>query len=129
MRARIFAEENRKWLTLAAVAFGLFMIMLDNTVVAVLSEMTRTPLRNASGGKDHWGHTSALLLGAVRGNAVSGGTDGLLESMPMDLATGQLDPKGALCKYDNLCAGLLELVGVDPEEWLPGVVPFRGARV
>ncbi len=35
MRARIFAEENRKWLTLAAVAFGLFMIMLDNTVVNV----------------------------------------------------------------------------------------------
>jgi len=35
MRARIFAEENRKWLTLAAVSFGLFMIMLDNTVVNV----------------------------------------------------------------------------------------------
>jgi EmrB/QacA subfamily drug resistance transporter len=35
VRARIFAEENRKWWTLAAVAFGLFMIMLDNTVVNV----------------------------------------------------------------------------------------------
>ena len=35
MRARIFAEENRKWFTLAAVSFGLFMIMLDNTVVNV----------------------------------------------------------------------------------------------
>jgi EmrB/QacA subfamily drug resistance transporter len=35
LRARIFAEENRKWWTLAAVAFGLFMIMLDNTVVNV----------------------------------------------------------------------------------------------
>ena len=31
----MFAEENRKWWTLAAVAFGLFMIMLDNTVVNV----------------------------------------------------------------------------------------------
>jgi EmrB/QacA subfamily drug resistance transporter len=29
------APENRKWWTLAAVAFGLFMIMLDNTVVNV----------------------------------------------------------------------------------------------
>src|SRR3712207_6761572 len=28
-------ETHRKWLTLAAVAFGLFMIMLDNTVVNV----------------------------------------------------------------------------------------------
>ena len=39
MRARVLAtvlaEENRKWWTLAAVAFGLFMIMLDNTVVNV----------------------------------------------------------------------------------------------
>ena len=35
MRARLFAPDNRKWWTLAAVAFGLFMIMLDNTVVNV----------------------------------------------------------------------------------------------
>ena len=35
MRARILAPENRKWLTLGAVAFGLFMIMLDNTIVNV----------------------------------------------------------------------------------------------
>jgi EmrB/QacA subfamily drug resistance transporter len=35
MRAKLFAEENKKWWTLAAVAFGLFMIMLDNTVVNV----------------------------------------------------------------------------------------------
>ena len=39
MRARLAAalvdEENRKWWTLFAVSFGLFMIMLDNTVVNV----------------------------------------------------------------------------------------------
>jgi EmrB/QacA subfamily drug resistance transporter len=35
MKARIFDPETRKWWTLAAVAFGLFMIMLDNTVVNV----------------------------------------------------------------------------------------------
>ena len=35
MRARLFTPENRKWWTLVAVAFGLFMIMLDNTVVNV----------------------------------------------------------------------------------------------
>lgn len=102
--------------------------LLDSVVVAVISEMTRTPLRNASGGKDHWGHTSALLLGAVRGGAVSGATDHLLESMPMQLSTGEVSASGELCKYDNLAAGLLELVGVDPGEWLPGVTPFRGAH-
>ena len=35
MRTRLVTEENKKWWTLAAVAFGLFMIMLDNTVVNV----------------------------------------------------------------------------------------------
>jgi EmrB/QacA subfamily drug resistance transporter len=39
VRARILAslvdEEHRKWWTLVAVAFGLFMIMLDNTIVNV----------------------------------------------------------------------------------------------
>src|SRR5437773_9229561 len=35
MRARILAEENRKWWTLGALSFALFMIMLDNTVVNV----------------------------------------------------------------------------------------------
>src|SRR5438105_6237371 len=35
MKARLFAAENKKWWTLAAVSFGLFMIMLDNTIVNV----------------------------------------------------------------------------------------------
>src|SRR5438477_7056643 len=35
MRARILAPEFRKWWTLGAVSFGLFMIMLDNTIVNV----------------------------------------------------------------------------------------------
>ena len=42
MRARLFTAANRKWWTLGAVAFGLFMIMLDNTVVNVaLPSMAR----------------------------------------------------------------------------------------
>src|SRR5438034_1267327 len=35
MRAGLFTAENRKWWTLGAVSFGLFMIMLDNTIVNV----------------------------------------------------------------------------------------------
>ncbi len=35
MTPSLFAGERRKWWTLAAVAFGLFMIMIDNTVVNV----------------------------------------------------------------------------------------------
>src|SRR6478672_1041949 len=35
MFERLVTEDNKKWWTLAAVSFGLFMIMLDNTVVNV----------------------------------------------------------------------------------------------
>ena len=35
MRQRFVTPENKKWWTLGAVAVGLFMIMLDNTVVNV----------------------------------------------------------------------------------------------
>jgi EmrB/QacA subfamily drug resistance transporter len=35
MRQRFVTEENKKWWTLGAVSVGLFMIMLDNTVVNV----------------------------------------------------------------------------------------------
>ena len=39
MKARLvevaLAPEDRKWWTLLSVSFGLFMIMLDNTVVNI----------------------------------------------------------------------------------------------
>jgi EmrB/QacA subfamily drug resistance transporter len=44
VRAGLYTEENRKWWTLAAVAFGLFMIMLDNTVVNVALPSIRADL-------------------------------------------------------------------------------------
>src|SRR5919198_3839087 len=49
MRAKILAsfldEEHRKWWTLVAVAFGLFMIMLDNTVVNVALKSIQDDLK------------------------------------------------------------------------------------
>ena len=44
MRARLVNDDNRKWWTLAAVSFGLFMIMLDNTVVNVALPSIRSDL-------------------------------------------------------------------------------------
>jgi EmrB/QacA subfamily drug resistance transporter len=44
MVARLFAPEFRKWWTLFAVSFGLFMIMLDNTVVNVALPSIREDL-------------------------------------------------------------------------------------
>jgi EmrB/QacA subfamily drug resistance transporter len=48
VRARVLAvlsaEENRKWWTLFAVSFGLFMIMLDNPVVNVALQTIKSDL-------------------------------------------------------------------------------------
>src|SRR5512132_1071380 len=44
VRARLFTPETRKWWTLLAVSFGLFMIMLDNTVVNVALPSIRAGL-------------------------------------------------------------------------------------
>jgi EmrB/QacA subfamily drug resistance transporter len=104
VKARIFADENRKWWTLGALAFALFMIMLDNTVVNValpsiqrdlgigLSELEWTVNAYAltfavlmlTGGKlaDYFGRRRIFLLGLavftlaslVCGLATSGGT-------------------------------------------------------
>jgi EmrB/QacA subfamily drug resistance transporter len=41
---RFVTEENKKWWTLAAVSVGLFMIMLDNTVVNVALPQIRSSL-------------------------------------------------------------------------------------
>ena len=103
--------------------------MLDDTVVVVISEMTRSPQLNGAGGKDHWGHTSAMLLGAVKGNMVSGATDELLESEPVDLDTGEVTESGQLNQYDNFVAGVLDMLEVDSDEWLPGVRPFKAAHL
>jgi len=101
--------------------------MIDETVVLVLSEMSRTPRLNATAGKDHWPFTSALVIGAgVAGGRTVGGTDDRLVGLPVDLATGAVDPAGRALLPENLVAGVLELAGADPSPWLPGVEPLRG---
>ena len=42
LSGRLVAPENKRWWTLAAVSLGLFMIMLDATVVNVALPAIRT---------------------------------------------------------------------------------------
>src|SRR5262249_37128745 len=44
MAARLFRDQNRAWWTLVDVSFGLFLIMLDNTVVNVALPSIRADL-------------------------------------------------------------------------------------
>lgn len=95
--------------------------MIDETVVAVISEMGRTPLLNETGGKDHWPVTSTILMGAgVAGGQAIGGTSKLLEGLPVDFETGAInETAGQNIQYSNLTAGILQLVGVDSTAYLP----------
>lgn len=89
--------------------------LADETVIAVVSEMGRTPWLTATGGKDHWPFTSVMLLGAgVAGGRVVGSYDADLYG---ETRLGVAD----------LGTTLLELCGVDPGEagvsgGIPGVI-------
>lgn len=101
--------------------------MADDTLVILISEMTRTPKLNSRAGKDHWPHCSALLFGAgFPTQRRFGGTDDYVVSQKCDLASGEVTESGQLLKYDNFVAGLLSGMDIDPEEWFPGVTPFTG---
>src|SRR6476646_6765985 len=65
MRARIFAPENRQWWTLAAVTFGLFMIMLDNTVVNVALPSMQDDLGISQSGLEWVVNAYALTFGVL----------------------------------------------------------------
>jgi hypothetical protein len=92
----------------------------EDTTVAVISEMSRTPRLNDDMGKDHWPVTSALLLGAgVKGNQVLGGTDDQMQALPVDMATGQVHQSGVDLAASSFAAGVLHAVGVDPAPWFP----------
>ena len=68
MRAKILAsfldDEHRKWWTLVAVSFGLFMIMLDNTVVNVALKSIQDDL-NVSISSLEWVVNAYFLTFAV----------------------------------------------------------------
>jgi hypothetical protein len=101
--------------------------LLEETTVVVLSEMGRTPLRNAAAGKDHWTWTSAMLVGSgVRGGQAVGGWTDALTGTSVDLATGKAAGAGVRLLPAHLGATILALADVDPAEF---VDPTVGAAI
>lgn len=103
--------------------------LLSSTTVVVMSEMGRTPKLNAptmNAGKDHWPTTSAMVLGAGVKPGAYGGTDDLLNARKVNLTTGAAQDDGVQLRYDNFAAGVLKLIGIEPQEWLPDVTPMQG---
>lgn len=101
--------------------------LLEDTVIAVVSEMGRTPKLNGDAGKDHWPVTSAMLIGTeIGGGRVLGATNAQLGGRNVDLETGGVDGEGSPLRHGNFAAGVLEQVGVDPADYLGSVTPLRG---
>jgi len=101
----------------------------DETIVVVISEMTRTPLINSDGGKDHWPNTSALLMGGGLdgGRVLGGSSQDTLDALPVNLESGLLDPSSdQLITYGSFAAGVLHAAGIDASEYLPGEGVLHG---
>jgi uncharacterized protein (DUF1501 family) len=98
--------------------------MLDDTVVVVFSEMTRTPrltMPQPDAGKEHWPVGAAMLLGGgVRGGRVYGATTPTSEPARIDLATGAASATGERITPASFVAGVLALCGVEPGLHLGG---------
>jgi uncharacterized protein (DUF1501 family) len=99
--------------------------LLEDTLVVVLSEMGRTPRLNGPvdefPGKDHWPTTTAMLIGGgLEGNRVIGGTDELMNALPMNFDSGAVDEsKGDIVTHPDFLATILHYVGVQQDAWLP----------
>jgi len=99
--------------------------LADVTTVLVMSEMGRTPVQNATGGKDHWPYTSLMVIGpGVAGGRVLGATNQALVGQPIDLGSGEPTPTGDVLTPAALGAGLLQHLGADPAAHFPDVAPF-----
>lgn len=102
--------------------------LYDETLIVVVSEMTRTPKMNQDGGKDHWPVTSAMLIGgSLAGGRTLGGTNDYLDAQPTELNSGVVSMSSSRkIEYPNFAAGVLHAAGVDTASFLPGVEVLRG---
>ncbi len=99
--------------------------MLDETTIIYFSEFGRTPQLNGNSGKDHHPWDSLLLVGRGVKPGVYGLTDRDQIGVKVNFATGQPDDTGAVLDVTNAVAGILTLVGANPNDYLPaGVLPF-----
>jgi uncharacterized protein (DUF1501 family) len=80
--------------------------LLDETLIAVMSEMGRTPRINGNGGRDHWTYCYSMFMagGGIRGGSVYGASDAqaaYVKDYPVSPA--------------DICATIYECLGIDPD--------------
>ena len=94
--------------------------MLDETLVAVMTDFGRTPKINSTGGRDHWPNCFSIVMagGGVQGGQVIGESDALGEFV-----------KDRPITPGDLAATIYTLLGIDPGHELhtPDGRPIRVA--
>lgn len=90
---------------------------LDHTIIVGYSEFSRTALLNDAGGRDHALTNACFLLGGpIRGGRVIGASsDTGMEPQPIDLATGALDPSGAVPMPEHVFRALMVKAGIEDD--------------
>ena len=80
--------------------------LLDDTLVAMYGEFGRTPLLNATQGRDHWGRVQSAILagGGIRGGQVYGSSD-------KDAAYPASNPVSP----EDMLATIYYSLGIDPD--------------
>ncbi len=86
----------------------------EKMVVAIQSEMGRTPTYNKGNGKDHWSIGSMMFLGAgIKGDRVIGATDEKQYQVPLLAKTLAPDKeKGIRVRPEHVHQALRELAGI-----------------
>ena len=90
--------------------------LLDQTMIVVTSEFSRTPRLNARGGRDHHLANASLLIGGgVRGGQVFGETSPrFMGPLKVNLETGRGDPSGSPIRPQELMVTALATLGLNP---------------
>ncbi len=88
---------------------------MDHTTIMVYSEFSRTPLINASSGRDHHLTNSCLLMGAgLKHNQVFGRSGNVaMTPAVVDLRTGVSDPNGSNILPEHIIATVLASAKLD----------------
>ena len=88
---------------------------LDHTTIVCMSEFSRGPKLNRSGGRDHYITNSSLLMGGgIVGGKIIGATDAnKMRSQAIDLSTGLVDHEhGVRVSHEHIARTLLHSIGV-----------------
>ncbi len=110
--AQLRLFEGVDFLIQEATAKGI----IDKMTIIVGSDFGRTPYYNTGNGKDHWNHTSMMMMGpGIRGNRVVGASDKQVKSLKLDPVTLQVSSAASavILDYETVQASLRQHLGID----------------